>query len=110
MPEKISARLHLENFNILISPTTIYRGIYAGLFDESPLSRGNRGVIRQLRNRGKTRYSKNFKEIRGKIRLTNLINERPAKANNHLEIGHWELELDGVLASLQWSIENLDML
>lgn len=91
-PEEISARLRLENFNISISPTTIYRGIYAGLFDESSLSNGNRGVIRRLRHRGKTRHSKNFKETRGKIRITNLINERPAKANNRLEIGHWELD------------------
>lgn len=91
-PEEISARLRLENSDIAISLTTIYRGIYAGLFDEAPLSRGNRGVIRQLRHRGKTRHSKNFKETRGKIRITNSINERPVKANNRLEIGHWKLD------------------
>lgn len=91
-PEEISARLRLENSDISISFTTIYRGIYAGFFDEPTLSHGNRGVIRRLRHRGKARHSKNFKETRGKIQITNSINERPAKANNRLEIGHWELD------------------
>ncbi len=52
-PEEISHRLKSERTGIAISYTTIYRGIYNGLFETEPLSHGNRGLIRSLRHRGK---------------------------------------------------------
>ena len=81
-PEQISERLKVESFNYTISYNTIYRGIYEGLFDEPGLSRGNRGSIRKLRHKGKSRHTKNYKERRGKIVISNLITERPQIAND----------------------------
>lgn len=66
-PEEISHRLKSERTGIAISYTTIYRGIYNGLFETEPLSHGNRGLIRSLRRRGKTRHAKHHVERRGKI-------------------------------------------
>lgn len=66
-PEEISHRLKSERTGIAISYTTIYRGIYNGLFETEPLSHGNRGLVRSLRRRGKTRHAKHHVERRGKI-------------------------------------------
>ncbi len=57
-PEEIAARLKLETSSFQISYTTIYRGIYSGLFDQKLSSRGARGVIRKLRHHGKSRHKK----------------------------------------------------
>ena len=67
----------MEGFSYNISYNTIYRGIYDGLFDESVISHGNRGVIRKLRHKGKSRHTKNYEERRGKIVISNLITDRP---------------------------------
>ncbi|ASZ08359.1 IS30 family transposase [Enterococcus thailandicus] len=66
-PEEISHRLKSERTGIAISYTTIYRGIYNGLFETEPLSHGNRGLVRSLRRRRKTRHAKHHVERRGKI-------------------------------------------
>ena len=54
-PEQIANRIKLENYLIQISYKTIYRAIYAAMFDtpEQKRSTGNRGAIRNLRHRGK---------------------------------------------------------
>jgi len=59
-PEEISERLNLENAGFSVSYSTIYRGIYSGMFDSPDERRfhGNRGAIRKLRHRGKTRHTK----------------------------------------------------
>ena len=46
-PEQIANRLKLEDYPIQISYKTIYRAIYAGMFDtpEQKRSQGNRGKI-----------------------------------------------------------------
>lgn len=71
---------------------TIYRAIYDGTFEIAPLSKGNRGLIRSLRHRGKTRHTKNHTETRGKIRITNSIHDRPETSGKRSEIGHWEAD------------------
>lgn len=91
-PQQISNRLKLENNPISISYSTIYRGIYAGLLEEYPLSNGQRGVARKLRHRGKTRHVKNYIETRGKIRISHHIEERPLIANNRERLGDWEAD------------------
>lgn len=91
-PEEISQRLLLETGVTIISFITIYRGIYAGLFDKPGLSQGNRGAIRKLRHRGKPRHNKDYVEKRGKIPITNTIHERPEAANKRTEFGHWEAD------------------
>ena len=72
-PEQIAARFKLENYPIQISYKTIYRTIYAGMFDtiQQRRSKGNRGAIRHLRHKGKSRHSKNYEERRGKIPVSN---------------------------------------
>lgn len=91
-PEQISARLKYENSNFTISYNTIYRGIYNGTFDEKGLSHGNRGSIRKLRHRGKSRHTKSYEEKRGKIQISNLITDRPEPANNRERLGDWEAD------------------
>jgi IS30 family transposase len=99
-PEQIAQRLRHEESEEQISYNTIYRGIYAGIFDtpEQRRSQGNRGAIRKLRHRGKTRHRKGSTETRGKIVISHRIEERPQEAENRTEIGHWEA--DTVLGKL----------
>ncbi len=89
-PEQITGRLRYEKSPYRISHNTIYRAIYAGMFDEKNLSHGNRGSIRKLRHRGKSRHTKNYEEKRGKITISHLISERPKEANERSRLGDWE--------------------
>ena len=93
-PEQISNRLVHENSVFKISYSTIYRAIYAGLFDspEQRRSEGNRGAIRKLRHRGKSRRRAGTIETRGKIVISNRIQERPEEAENRHIVGHWEAD------------------
>jgi len=93
-PEQISNRLAHENSPFRISYNTIYRAVYTGMFDtpEQKHSTGNRGAIRKLRHRGKTRHKKGKVETRGKIVISNMIENRPSEANERKEIGHWEAD------------------
>ena len=89
-PEEIAGRLEYEKADWSISHNTIYRAIYAGLFDEKNLSHGNRGAIRKLRHRGKSRHTKDYVEKRGKIQISNELKDRPEEANNRSRLGDWE--------------------
>lgn len=91
-PEQIANRLAYENSSFKISYSTIYRAIYAGMLDTQKLSHGSRGVIRKLRHRGKTRRRKDRVETRGKIIISNHIQNRPEEADRRLAIGHWEAD------------------
>ena len=84
--------MKFENSSFTISCNTIYREIYNGRFDEKELSHGNRGVVRKLRHRGKSRHTKNYEERRGKIQISNLITDRPDPANNRERLGDWEAD------------------
>lgn len=90
-PEEISARLKFEHSKIQISYSTIYRAVYSGAFDKD-FSRYSRGAIRKLRHHGKSRHTKGYQEHRGKIRVSNSIDDRPLTATNRSKIGHWELD------------------
>ncbi len=91
-PEQIANRLKKECSGVVVSYTTIYRAIYAGLLEKEKLSHGARGAARKLRHRGKKRHTKNTEETRGKIRISNPIEERPVEANMRSELGHWEAD------------------
>ena len=91
-PEQIANRLVYEKSAFRISCSTIYRAIYAGMLDAGRLSHGNRGVTRKLRHRGKTRRRKGSVETRGKIAISNRIQERPKEADDRQVIGHWEAD------------------
>lgn len=91
-PEEISYRLRLENYPFNISCNTIYRAIYAKKFDEKGLPYGNRGCIRKLRHKGKTRHKKGIQDTRGKIRISNELEKRPKSALERKVIGHIEAD------------------
>ena len=93
-PEQISGRLRFEAYPIQLSSSTIYRAIYAGTFDtpEQRRSKGNRGAIRKLRHKGKSRHSKNYVEKRGKIQISNLLSQRPKEANERTRFGDFEAD------------------
>ena len=79
---------------ILVSATLQYRGIYNGLFDTKAekKSNGNKGAIRKLRHRGKSRHTKAYLEKRGKIQISNKISDRPEAAENRERLGDWEID------------------
>ena len=91
-PEQIG--LKLEAYPIQISYKTIYRAIYAGMFDtpEQRRSQGNRGAIRKLRHRGKPRRPKGYVSNRGKIPISHELAERPKAANERNRFGDWEAD------------------
>ena len=89
-PEQIAGRLALEHHKTIVSYATIYRAIYSGMLDTGRRPRGNKGVIRKLRHRGKLRHSKQHEERRGKIKISHEISQRPAGAANRSRRGHWE--------------------
>jgi IS30 family transposase len=93
-PEQISDRMKLEKSKYKISYNTIYRAIYAGMFNIFRLRKkyGFISAHRKLRHRGKRRKRGNIQETRGKISIINTIHDRPANADNRSEIGHWELD------------------
>ena len=88
-PEQIANRLKLENYPIQISYKTIYRAIYAGMFDtpEQKRSEGNRGARRKLRHRGKPRRPKGYVSNRGKIPISHELSARPVAANERIRRG-----------------------
>ena len=88
-PEKIANRLKLENYPIQISYKTIYRAIYAAMFDTPEQKRftGNRGAIRRLRHRSKPPRSKGQMTKRGKIPISHELSERPVEANKRSRLG-----------------------
>lgn len=93
-PEQISGRLKLEGLPYRISYATIYRAIYAGMFDtaEQRRSFGNRGMKRRLRHKGKPRKGKNSNDKRGQLLVEHMIDERPEEANSRLRFGDWEAD------------------
>ncbi|HJJ48706.1 MAG TPA: IS30 family transposase [Methanocorpusculum sp.] len=91
-PEQISHRLKLENYPHSISTSTIYRGIYAGLFDAADKKPGQKGSKRFLRHKGKPRHKKGSVERRGKIPISHELNERPVEAELRSRLGDWEAD------------------
>ena len=113
-PEQICGRLKLEKSELYVSYTTIYRAIYSGMFDtdNERASNGNRGAIRKLRHRGKSRHTRTYIERRGKIPISNNISDRPQEANNRTRIGDWEADTvigkRGGACLVPWSTERVD--
>ena len=64
------------------------------MFDtaEQRRSKGNRGAIRKLRHKGKSRHSKTCEERLGKIPISNRLSARPDAANEQNRIGDFEAD------------------
>jgi Transposase and inactivated derivatives, IS30 family len=84
----------VEQSDLYVSYTTIYRAVYYGIFDtdKERSSNGNRGAIRKLDHCGKFRHTKNYIERHGKIPISNYISDRPHEANNRTRIGDWDVD------------------
>lgn len=93
-PQQIAGRMKLEGLPVCVSYNTIYRAIYAGMFDtrEQKRSGGNRGMKRRLRHRGKPRHRKSRNDNRGKMNISHKIDERPEAANRRERLGDWEAD------------------
>lgn len=93
-PQQIAERLRLEQHQCVVSYSTIYRAIYAGLFDTPEQHRfhGCRGAARKLRHHGKSRHTKDYEERRGKFNASHPLSERPEAANKRERIGDWEFD------------------
>lgn len=90
---------------------TIYRGIDRDNLGMPCKSRGDRGIVRKLRHRGKTRKAKgSLKERRGRFNDTASIHDRSISAENRSRFGHWEGDTirgkPGHSALVPWSIVN----
>ena len=85
-PEQISGRLSYENSEYSISYSTIYRALHNKVFNRK--GEYGRGLILKLRRKGQYKRLRNTK--RGKIVITNPIENRPEEANKRLRIGDWE--------------------
>jgi len=57
-PEQISNRLKVENNDIQLSTTTIYRAIYSGIFDNKTKTDVYAKATRVLRHHGKKRHKR----------------------------------------------------
>ena len=88
-PEQIQYRLRHENSQHSISSATIYRAIYAGLFNDPDWVRSGK---RNLRHRVKKRLYKGAKITRGGFAISHEISERPAEAQARERLGDWEAD------------------
>lgn len=96
-PEQIEHRFKLENGPFQISYATIYRSIYAGLFEavRNVTKWYHKKKVKfsaYLRKKGKKRKKNNVEQRRGKFTIEHHIDERPAAANERTEIGHLETD------------------
>ena len=88
-PEQIQYRLRHENSQHSISSATIYRAIYAGLFNDPDWVRSGK---RNLRHRDKKHLYKGAKITRGGFAISHEISERPAEAQARERLGDWEAD------------------
>ena len=86
-PEQVEGRIELENGRKLVSDTTIYRAIADGDFDYCI---GGKKAACRLRHKGKRRKRHDASELRGKIKISHDIAERPIDAEFRLRLGDWE--------------------
>lgn len=93
-PEQIAGRLRRERGKCVVSCATIYRAIWCGMLDEAAREAGpcEGKAKRKLRHRGKKRHRKGAEERRGKIRISNELENRPEDANARSRIGDWEAD------------------
>jgi IS30 family transposase len=85
-PEQIAGRLKHEGSEYSISYSTIYRALHNKVFNRK--GEYGRGLVLKLRRKGQSKRLRNTQ--RGRIVITNPIEERPEEANKRLRIGDWE--------------------
>lgn len=90
-PEQISNRISLDRPDLSVSTSTIYRAIYRHLLEYDKYAYG-KGLALKLRHKGKRRRKSSENEMRGKIRISNDLSERPKEANDRSRLGDWEAD------------------
>lgn len=91
-PEEIADPLQLEHHKPVLSYVTMYRAMYTGMFEESPLSHGARGAVRHMRRRGKSHHTRQHTERRSSIPISHNISERTAGVTHCSRRGYWECD------------------
>ena len=94
-PEQIQHRLRHEGAAHAISYATIYRGIYAGRFNDPDWVKSGK---QRLRHRGKKRRSKG-EPTNDNFPVGHELSERPAEAQARARIGDWEAD---TVAGVGW--------
>lgn len=87
-PEQIEGRLALELGRSPVSDSTIYRAVHRGQLDY--WLGGTKKASCRLRRKGKPRRNRDLEELRGKIKISHSIDERPAVVEGRSRIGDWE--------------------
>ena len=87
-PEQIQHRLRHEGAAHAISYATIYRGIYAGRFNDPDWVKSGK---QRLRHRGKKRRRKG-EPTNDNFPVGHELSERPAEAQARARIGDWEAD------------------
>ena len=87
-PEQIQYRLRREDSPHSISYATIYRGIYAGRFNDPDRVKSGK---QRLRHRGKQRRRKGD-PARDNFPVVHELSERPPEAQARARIGDWEAD------------------
>ena len=87
-PEQIAGRLKLEKTNLSISYSTIYRGIYKGLFDTKAekKSRGNKGAIRKVNRKNSHFVTAALIETLKDLPLKTITPDRGKEFSKHSEV------------------------
>ena len=92
-PEQIQHRLALENNSLQLSFITIYRAIWAGIFDpKKKYLRKRERFSYHLRRKGKKKRANGTINHQGRIQNAVSISERPEEADKRTELGHWEAD------------------
>ena len=86
-PEQLEGRIRLERPDLAVSDTTIYRAIGSGSLDRCV---GGRRASARLRRGGRRRKRRDGSELRGKIKVSHELSERPAEAGARSRVGDWE--------------------
>ena len=92
-PEQIQHRLALEDNPLQLSFTTIYRAIWAGVYDpKKKYVRKRERFAYHLRRKGKKKRANGAVNCQGRILDAVSISERPDEANDRAALGHWEAD------------------
>lgn len=92
-PEQVQHRLALENNPLQLSFITIYRAIWAGVYDpKKKYLRLRERFSYHLRRKGKKKRANGTDIRQGRILNAVSISERPEEANERTALGHWEAD------------------
>lgn len=92
-PEQIQHRLALEDHPLQLSFVTIYRAIWAGVYDpKRKYVRRQERFAYHLRRKGKKKRANGTVNRQGRILNAVSISERPEEANDRAALGHWEAD------------------